>query len=351
MSTFFVVSAVGQSASGFLVDRFGPKVGLYLGLLLLASSAIVLGTAQHVVMLYFASALAGAGNSVFHPTDYSLMNYNIDSKYLGHAFAWHNITGNLGWAICPLFMVTVAEHFGWRTAAFSASSVALIVLVIEVIFQNVFSRDQRGDTTSVKTEKERSTFGFLKEPAVWFCFFFFFFTSGAFGVLQSFSQTIFKNAYGLDITGASAALTGYLLGCGFGSFCGGFITNQKRLSADKIVGLSLAFAACMSILLASQLLTGYWAVVLMSLMGFGVGVANPSRDLMIREATVKKLSMRSIGKVYGFTYCGMDCGQSLSPVVFGPILDAGLFSFALFGVAVLQTCAIFTALRVGGTNR
>lgn len=351
MTTFFVISALGQSASGFLVDRYGPKVGLYLGLSLLAASAFVLGFSQNIVMLFCASALAGAGNSVFHPTDYSLMNYNIENKRLGHAFAWHNITGNIGWAICPLFMVTLAEHYGWRLAAFSASSVAITVLIIELLFAKVFSRDQRGDTTSVKSEKEKSSFGFLSEPSVWFCFFFFFFTSGAFGVLQSFSQTIFKHAYGLDITGASAALTGYLLGCGFGSFCGGFLTNQKKLSSDKVVGISLAFAAAMSILLASQLLTGYWAVVLMSLMGYGVGIANPSRDLMIREATIKKLSMRSIGRVYGFTYCGMDCGQSLSPVVFGPILDAGLFSFALFGVAILQTCAIFTALQVGGSNR
>ena len=126
MTIFFVTSAVGQSASGFFVDKTGPKAGMYLGLVLLASSAIVLGLAVNYPMLFLAAALAGAGNSVFHPADYSLINYNISKPMLGHAFAWHTFTGNIGWAACPLFMVTVAESFGWRAAAFAASSVAII---------------------------------------------------------------------------------------------------------------------------------------------------------------------------------------------------------------------------------
>ena len=43
---------------------------------------------------------------------------------------------------------------------------------------------------------------------------------------------------------------------------------------------------------------------LMCLMGLGTGVAAPSRDIMIRGATVAKLGKKSFGRVYGFTYCG-----------------------------------------------
>ncbi len=102
----------------------------------------------------------------------------------------------------------------------------------------------------------------------------------------------------------------------------------------------------MSLLLASCILTGYWAILFMGAMGLGTGIASPSRDIMIRKATINKLGMKSIGRVYGFTYCGMDVGQSLSPVVFAPLLDAQMFMAALFGVAILQTLAIFTALSV-----
>ena len=347
MTTFFVTSAVGQSMSGFLVDKVGARTSMYTGLVLLIASAVALGMAENVPMLYLSAMLPAAGNSVFHPSDYSLMNYNIQDRFLGHAFAWHNITGNIGWAICPFFMVTTAGWFGWRGAAFAASSVALIVLVIELLFRGVFSRDSVRDTTPpTPKEKEEGTFGFLRVPDVWYCFMFFFFTSGAFGVLQSFSQTIFKNAYHLNLTGASAALTAYLLGAGAGALIGGFLTNQHKISSNRVVALCLTFAAVMAAILASQILSGYWAVVLMCLMGLGTGVAAPSRDIMIRGATVAKLGKKSFGRVYGFTYCGMDVGQSLTPIFFGPLLDVGMFTAVLFGVAILQTFAIFTALRV-----
>lgn len=160
MTTFFVTSAVGQSMSGFLVDKVGGRTSMYTGLVLLIGSAVALGMAENVPMLYLSAMLAGAGNSVFHPSDYSLMNYNIQDRFLGHAFAWHNITGNIGWAICPFFMVTTAGWFGWRGAAFAASSVALIVLVIELVFRGVFSRDSVRDTTPpTPKEKEEGTFG------------------------------------------------------------------------------------------------------------------------------------------------------------------------------------------------
>lgn len=96
----------------------------------------------------------------------------------------------------------------------------------------------------------------------------------------------------------------------------------------------------MAAILASQILSGYWAVLLMCLMGLGTGVAAPSRDIMIRGATVAKLGKKSFGRVYGFTYCGMDVGQSLTPIFFGPLLDVGMFTAVLFGVAILQTFAI-----------
>jgi len=120
----------------------------------------------------------------------------------------------------------------------------------------------------------------------------------------------------LNLTGASAALTAYLLGAGAGALIGGFLTNQHKISSNRVVALCLTFAAVMAAILASQVLSGYWAVVLMCLMGLGTGVAAPSRDIMIRGATVAKLGKKSFGRVYGFTYCGMDVGQSLTPIFF-----------------------------------
>jgi MFS family permease len=351
MTAFFVTSAFGQAASGFLVDKIGPKRGLYLGLLLLASSAFVVGASTHYGMLFVGAILAGLGNCVFHPVDYSLMNMNISESRLGHAFAWHQITGNVGWALCPPFMVGLATLFGWRVAAMAAACVALLVLATVLWRRKTFAFDRFQKKGGANAEGKQSAIAFLKVPAVWLCFFFFFFTSGAFGVLQSYGPGIFDKAYGLNLAQASGALTAFLIAAGIGGLAGGFCAQYLKVGSDRIVAVAFGMAALMSIVLATQCLDGVWVPVLMALMGFGVGIAGPNRDLMIRKATVSKLGVGQIARIYGFVYCGMDCGQSLAPLVFGPLLDAGHFTMALIGVAVLQTLGIFTAVNVGNRER
>jgi hypothetical protein len=37
----------------------------------------------------------GLGNSVFHPSDFTILNSRVDPKRLGHAFSVHGISGSL----------------------------------------------------------------------------------------------------------------------------------------------------------------------------------------------------------------------------------------------------------------
>jgi MFS family permease len=85
--------------------------------------------------------------------------------------------------------------------------------------------------------------------------------------------------------------------------------------------------------------------------GFGVGFAGPGRDLLVRRAATSRFGRSSFGRVYGFVYSGLDTGQALSPLVFGPVLDAGRFRQPLIAIAVLQAAALLTALRVSSSVR
>jgi MFS family permease len=86
-------------------------------------------------------------------------------------------------------------------------------------------------------------------------------------------------------------------------------------------------------------------------LGFGVGFAGPGRDLLVRRAATSRFGGSSFGRVYGFVYSGLDTGQALSPLVFGPVLDAGRFRQPLIAIALLQVAALLTALRVGSSVR
>src|SRR5262245_771595 len=77
MSVFFVVSCIAQTLSGFFVDRFGPRPVLYAGLSLLGLSAFGYATSTSYAMLMACAVIAGLGNGVFHPVDYTLINRKV----------------------------------------------------------------------------------------------------------------------------------------------------------------------------------------------------------------------------------------------------------------------------------
>jgi MFS family permease len=141
---------------------------------------------------------------------------------------------------------------------------------------------------------------------------------------------------------ASSGLTAYLLGSGTGMLTAGFFGER----ADRMIAPSLGFAALMAIVLASGAMPPLALWPLMAGIGLGVGMAGPGRDLLVRRAATSRFGKGSFGRVYGFVYSGLDSGQALSPLVFGPMLDAGRFRQALVAIAVLQIAALLTALRV-----
>ena len=351
MTVFFIVSSLGQATSGVLVDKLGPKVCLYGGVGLLMVSGFLFSVAQNYLWFYPVAAFAGLGNSVFHPTDYSIMNRCITNERLPFAFSIHSVVGNIGWAVAPVLMVGVATFTGsWRLAAATSGAMALIVLAVLLMNNSLFDRalaSGNGLTQEQKKEeKGYAGFGFLKLLVIWLCFLFFFCNSFALGILQNFAPSIFNATYHVGLEIATGGLTAYMIGSIIGVLSGAYVAKVFKRS-DHVIAASMSVSAVMSILLASQGL-GPWCVLpLMFLMGLGVGVATPSRDLLIRGACMKFLGTNSFGRVYGFTYCGMDVGQTLAPLVAGPLLDAGFFSLALVLVGVFQTGALLTALGVG----
>ena len=116
MTIFFIVSTLTQAAAGFWVDHSGPFKVLIFGLVTLCTSAIILSVSNSYLVLLIGSALAGLGNGVFHPSDYTLINRRVSAARVPHAYSMHGISGALGWAAAPAFLVSMTALFGWRSA-------------------------------------------------------------------------------------------------------------------------------------------------------------------------------------------------------------------------------------------
>lgn len=344
VTLFFVVSGIGQAGAGFLVDRFGPARVLAAGIGCFVLAGILLALAADYGTLLAVAALAGLGNSVFHPADFTVLNRQVSPPRLGHAFSIHGLSGNLGWACAPLFMTGIADSAGWRVAGLGAAALALVALGVLV-----WHRAALGDALPVgqarKAADHGTPFGFLRNQAVWLCFLFFLTITTAFGAIQNFATPILQNLYGLSLAAAAVALSAYLAGGAGGILLGGFLAQKGE--HDRLIAGALGLAALCAVLLATTLVPPASVLPLMTAIGFFAGIAGPSRDLLVRRAATARFGQAAFGRIYGFVYSGLDAGLALAPLMFGGLMDNGRFASVLVGIAILQVLAIATALRVG----
>lgn len=348
MTVFFVISAIGQALAGFLVDRFGAArvLGAGIGCFLLA--ALLLSVADGYSALAVVAGLAGLGNSVFHPADFTVLNRHVSQPRLGHAFSMHGLSGNLGWALAPVFLTGIAAAAGWRSAALGAALVAAASLGL-LFWRRHALTDPAGAAQPGKSGPPVSAFAFLRSGAVWLCFAFFFLITTAFGAIQNFASPILQNLYGLSLGLAASSLSAYLFGGAAGVLTGGFLARTGE--HDRLIALALSAAALLAVALASLPLQAWSVLPLMAGIGYCTGIAGPSRDLLVRRAATSRFGQAAYGRVYGFVYSGLDSGLAMAPLVFGGFMDNGRFSAVLVGIAILQGLAVLTALRVGGNSR
>ena len=195
VSTFYVVSGIGQASSGFVVDRIGARPVLWFGLSCFVVSGLLIGSANGYAMLMAAAVVGGIGNSVFHPADYSIINHRVTAPRLGHAFSAHGLTGNLGWALTPVFMTSITLLADWRVAAYCAAGLVALVLLLAVL-----GRDLIGGPAAAEADAARPARGRRRRsracsrpwrpccpPALWGAFLFFAFTSIALSSVQNYT--------------------------------------------------------------------------------------------------------------------------------------------------------------------
>ena len=344
MTVFFVISGIGQVLAGFVVDRVGATRVLIGGLALLATAALVLAGARGYPMLMIGSLIAGLGNSVFHPADYTLLNQRVSKARLAHGFSVHGISGNLGWAAAPLFLGGVAAASSWRTAVLASSAIPVIMLLL-IFFNRAYLAADPVAPKAAGAARE-GNFAFLRLPTVWMCFGFFFLSAIALGGIQSFASTSLVALYQVSLASATTAYTAYMLASAGGMAAGGFIA-ARALSHDRTIMIAFALAAGLALLLALAVVPGWMVVPLMGAVGLASGVAGPSRDLLIRSAA----PANATGRVFGVVYSGLDSGLAVGPLLFGALMDAHHPSWVFICIGLFQALSIITAVGINDSKR
>lgn len=349
MTIFFVVSCIVQAASGFLVDRIGARPILFAGVGLLALAALTYSQSNGYAMLVLGAVIAGCGNGVFHPVDYTLINHKISPPNLPYAYSIHGVTGYLGWAAAPAFMVAMTTVFDWRIAFLAAAVLEVLILLTvwlckDRLVDDVQARREQSETDHAANNPSgtpMSTFGFMRLPVVWLCWVFFFFSMAATSGLQSFAPTALFEIYDLAVSSGNYYLTLMSIGAAGGMLLGAYLATRLKVP-ERIITICFTINIAMGLLLATGLVPSEIILLAFIVIGLGLGIAAPSRDLMIRSATPSGSS----GRVYGIVYSGIDLGAALSPLLFGILLDIGLPKLLFIGVALLQLMIILIGFKV-----
>jgi MFS family permease len=347
LTIFFVVSSVVQTASGFVVDRFGPRPVLLCGLTLLGFAALGYACSQTYSMLAACAVVAGIGNGVFHPVDYTLINRKVHKTRLGHAYSAHGITGTLGWALAPLLMVPVAMAWGWRAAMFSASAVAFLVLAVMWWQRDQLTLAVQAPAVSAASDSPaEGPFDFLRIPAVWMCFGFFFFSAIALSVVQSFAPESARQLHGVPQHWVALCLSVYMVGSACGMVGGGFLASDP-VRCERVVGVGMGLAASIALMVAFLPIYAGAVPLMFALMGLFSGSASPSRDLLVKRSTPENAS----GRVFGVVYAGLDIGQAIAPLIFGRLMDMQQYRDVWIGLALVQLVLIVSAFNVRRVRR
>src|SRR5208283_3324392 len=316
LTAFNVVSAVLQTPAGFLVDRIGARFVLIAGVGIGTAAFAVAGIVHSFVVFVAMYALAGLGNTAYHPADYSLLSHHSPPARMSQVFSFHTFAGILGSAVAPATMLAMQSHFGWRGAYIGAAVFGFAVLVL-LLAQRLTAADRLvekprptappGSGTGASPHDDGGWRLLLSPPIILSLGFFVLLS--VMGGLNTFLVVALGALYGTSDSLANVALTGLLLMNALGVLVGGILASRTARHA-AVAGLGLAFAGIATALVGVVGFSSFGLVLLASLAGLFVGIASPSRDMLVRAATPHG----AFGRVFGFVSSGFNIGSMIAPM-------------------------------------
>jgi MFS transporter, FSR family, fosmidomycin resistance protein len=357
---FNMVTAGLQVPIGFLVDRIGARALLIAGLVCEGGAFTIIGLVPSFYVFIAMHALAGLGNTVFHPADYAYLSKRVAPGQLGFAFSFHTFAGMLGAAMAPPATLALYALWGWRGAFIGMMALSWLATLI-LLFEHDDARDQAAPRpqrvlprAAVEPSRRLALAEEGRKPALsglalilsppmllnWL--FFLLFACIGYG-MSNYLVVALQALHGTEFALANMALSAFLLLNAVGVMGAGFYVDRIRhhaaLAAASLTLMAAGAAAIGLIDLGAAAVIGISGVI-----GLASGITFPSRDMLVREMTPPG----EFGKVFGFVTTGFNFAGILAPFVYGPLMDHD-HPMALF--LAIAGFGIVTVLLVGLSRR
>ena len=277
LSSYFIGISAGQLLYGPLLDRFGRKKPLFIGLLvyILASLGCVFVTdIDTFIGLRFIQAIGSCAATV---ASVSMVRDLFPVKDIPKVFSLLMLVVGLSPMLAPTVGGYVTEYYGWHVVFFILMCMGiLILLAAEIGLPTTFKPD-----TSISLKPKPIITNFLtilKEPQFYTYAF-----AGSIAFSGLFTYVAASPILFMDIFKVDAKTYGWIFAFMSLSFIGASQLNSfllKKYSSEQMIFGSLIVQTCVSILflaLAMNSLLGlYETITLLFLFLACLGISNPN---------------------------------------------------------------------------
>ena len=339
-AVYATATASLQTPVGILVDRIGGRWILIAGLFLNGAAIAGMGLASDYWLFLLLAALAGAGNSVFHPADYSLLSASIDKSRLGRAYSIHSFGGTTGFMVAPPLMLYLTALWDWRAAMVFVGLVGVaLAIVIALLGGSIREENASAPAEDAETKRERLGWRVVANRPIVMFFVFFIVTACAGSGLSTFTIPALNQLYGIAEQDGAWILTLFYATIAGGVLLGGVIADRVR-KHDIVLLVTYSTSALFLAIIGFGVLPGLAVVGAFVIAGLMRGIVNPSRDVLVRRAAPPG----SLGAVFGFVTTGFSIGQVIGPIIYGVMMDEGAPSMVFLLAAGFTVIAIVIVL-------
>ena len=340
ISSFAIVRFVSGLFSGKLVDRYGERLVLGLGLMMVAFFTLFAGLAQSYQQLLIFRTAGGLGSSMFSISAGALILRVVGDNQRGRAQSLYNGGFIAGGVAGPAFggaLLAIsprAPFFIYSGLLLAAGTVALFFLHEKRLGNATSSKDQ--DLVALTVRE-----ALRLRPYLYSLFLAFLGSWIFFGMRSSILPLFVIDELGATATVVGISFTLALITQGAVMVRAGKYSDKNGRKPVIIVGFVITLISLLLLTLSNSV-TFY--IISMMILGLGAGFATSA------GAIVGDVIKGKSGKVYALWQMAGDAGMMVGPILLGVIADFFSYRSAILVSAVIFSLAIIIAIRIPETN-
>jgi MFS family permease len=340
ISSFAIMRFLSGLFSGKLVDRFGERLVLGTGLLMVSIFTLLAGLAQTYGQLLFFRTAGGLGSSMFSVSAGALLLRVVGDDQRGRAQSLYNGGFIAGGVAGPAFggaLLAIsprAPFFIYTALLIVAGTVSLIFLHEKRLGKSAQVPESEGPALTIREA--------LKIRPYLYSLFLAFLGSWIFFGMRSSILPL----YAIDDLGVSTAVVGLsftlaLIAQGAVMVRAGKYSDKNGRRPVILIGFAITLLSLILLTLSTNV-TFY--LISMLVLGFGAGFATSA------GAIVGDVIKGKSGKVYAFWQMAGDAGMMVGPLLLGVVADLFTYRTAVLVSAIVFSLAILIAIKIPETN-